>query len=536
VKVKNFRLAVFLVIAVILGLVAVQLYWINHALEVERFEFEKGVNNALHQVIYTLEKKATAARITRRLNLRRASPGIAPPGKEMPRTPDGGLAESIQSEKDPRVKLNLFEEITTDSNGVITTRRQEKSVTGIDSGGFFDFSLGLNSSAPFSGIMADSTIRPLAWFSRKKEFVNDIFDELVSVNIYNDYLNRLDTLQLDSMIHEALINENIRTPYVAGILENDRNTFVYPVKNECAGELKSSRFSISMALNNLFVKPPFLSLYFPKENTYLLKAMFWMLGLSALLIIIIIVVFYYSFSTILEQKKLSEIKNDFINNMTHELKTPISTISLACDVLGDSGMSRSEERQAKYVQMIKEENKRLGLLVESVLQTAVLEKGKLKLKLEPVNMNEVIQLAISHLKLQLDSRKASLELYLDPLLSDIQADRIHITNVINNLLDNALKYSGDHSPIVELSTKRTEAGIRITCKDFGIGISRENQKRIFDNLYRVPTGNLHNVKGFGLGLSYVKAIVEKHKGSISVESELGKGASFTIFLPESAGV
>jgi two-component system phosphate regulon sensor histidine kinase PhoR len=298
-----------------------------------------------------------------------------------------------------------------------------------------------------------------------------------------------------------------------------------------ANEIKYSRFKICMAQNNLFVRPPVLSLYFPKESSYLLKAMLWLLGLSSLLIITIIGVFYFFFRTILEQKKLSEIKNDFINNMTHELKTPISTISLACDVLGDPGLSKSETRQARYVQMIKEENKRLGLLVESVLQTAVLEKGHLRLNTAPLNMNEVILSAIDNLKLQLDQCGASLQTVLAPDLHQVYADRIHMTNVMNNLLDNAIKYAGDNPPRIELATQNTQGGIKIVCKDHGIGISKENQKRIFDNLYRVPTGNIHNVKGFGLGLSYVKAIVEKHTGKVQVQSEPGKGSTFIVFIP-----
>lgn len=528
---NKFRWAILAVSLVIVGLVAIQLYWINHALDVERAEFEKGVNEAMHKVIYTLERKATAARITRRLNLRKAGNSLMPGGQDLGQSAGLGINENLKKGKKENVKLNIFEEITTDSSGIITTQRREKSVMGTDTDGNFDFSLGLNNSGPFSSSITDTTIKSMAWFSQKKEFVNDIFDELVSVNIYNDYLNRIDTLQLDSLIRAELIDRNIRTPYVYGVLENYQKHFVYPVASMYANEIKNSRFKISMAQNNLFVRPPILSIYFPKENSYLLKAMLWLLGLSSLLIVTIIGVFYFFFRTILEQKKLSEIKNDFINNMTHELKTPISTISLACDVLGDPGLSKSEARQARYVQMIKEENKRLGLLVESVLQTAVLEKGHLRLHTTPLNMNEIILSAIDNLKLQLDQCGAMLQTVLAPDLQQVHADRIHMTNVMNNLLDNAIKYAGASPPKIELATQNVQGGIKITCKDHGIGISRENQKRIFENLFRVPTGNIHNVKGFGLGLSYVKAIVEKHFGKVQVQSEPGKGSTFLIFIP-----
>jgi two-component system phosphate regulon sensor histidine kinase PhoR len=251
---------------------------------------------------------------------------------------------------------------------------------------------------------------------------------------------------------------------------------------------------------------------------------------SAFLILLIIWMFSYTIATIFKQKKLSEIKNDFINNMTHEFKTPISTISLACEVLGDTTVEKSPQKLSNYVKVIKDENKRLGLLVENVLQTAVLDKGELKLKLKSLDVHEIIEDVLNNSYVQIENKKAEIEIEFDAIESIVSADRVHLSNIIYNLLDNALKYSTDN-PKITIFTKSDNKGVYISVKDNGMGINKENQKRIFDKLYRVPTGNIHNVKGFGLGLSYVKAIIEKHGGSIFVESALGVGSTFTCFFP-----
>ena len=257
-----------------------------------------------------------------------------------------------------------------------------------------------------------------------------------------------------------------------------------------------------------------------------------MLTGSLVVILTIISGYYYTFSTILEQKKISLIKNDFINNMTHEFKTPISTISLACDVLSDKSIAISQNKLDKYLKVISDENKRLSLLVENVLQTAILEKGKINLNFEKIEINHLIESAITNLKLQLAKKEAVVHtnFYKDEVY--IEGDKVHLTNVINNLIDNALKYSSLNRTIeIKIKTQLIPQGVVLEIEDNGIGISKDNQKRIFENLYRVPTGNIHNVKGFGLGLSYVKAIIEKHFGSISVYSDIDKGSCFRVFLP-----
>jgi signal transduction histidine kinase len=251
---------------------------------------------------------------------------------------------------------------------------------------------------------------------------------------------------------------------------------------------------------------------------------------SLILTIVILIVSLVTILVIFRQKKLSEIKNDFINNMTHELKTPISTISLASQMLGDKTVSISGHTLDHISNLIRDESKRLGSQVEKVLQMSIFDEGKMDLNLKSISVNDILVQVVEKMSLQISNLNAKVYSELDKARKFILADEVHITNVFYNLLDNALKYSGK-SPEIYLISKNKDKGIEVTVRDNGIGISKENQKRIFEKFYRVPTGNLHDVKGFGLGLSYVKKVVEDHGGNIKVESELKKGTSFTVFLP-----
>jgi two-component system phosphate regulon sensor histidine kinase PhoR len=216
--------------------------------------------------------------------------------------------------------------------------------------------------------------------------------------------------------------------------------------------------------------------------------------------------------------------------MTHEFKTPISTISLACEVLRDPDMRQLPNQVDRYIGIIGEENKRLANQVEKVLQIATLDRGKFKLHISEVDIHKVITKAIKNIAIQIESRGGVLAASLDAQSPVIQVDEVHLTNIVFNLLDNANKYSPD-KPEISISTENTSKGILIKISDKGQGISKENLAKIFDKFYRVPTGNVHNVKGFGLGLSYVKTIITAHHGDVSVKSEPNKGSTFTLFLP-----
>ena len=252
--------------------------------------------------------------------------------------------------------------------------------------------------------------------------------------------------------------------------------------------------------------------------------------LSILLVLFVVGGFYYTIRTISRQKKLSVIKTDFINNMTHELKTPISTIGLACEALSDPDISQSEALNKSYLNMINDENVRLGTLVERVLQSAVIDKGELKIKPENINIVDLINQVVKRISLQIESKGGSIAIENNIVKEIISADRIHLTNVLYNLIDNANKYSLTN-PDIKVIVSKEGNHLSIAISDKGIGISKENQKKVFEKLYRVPTGNVHNVKGFGLGLSYVKAVAEMHNGTVELKSELSKGSSFILKLP-----
>lgn len=531
-KKYNIRLISILAGMAMLGLIAIQIYWIRNAVVLKEQRFEQSVNEALNSVVYKMEKQSTAARITRKFNFRKQ-------GIRWMMDPDSlkegmtfyqdTLSEShiLKLKKPDKFKVKVFEEITSDSNGVVTKEMKHRT--------FVEDSA--TPGVPFFIDRLDTSEMKQQWLAHKNDMVNDIFDELVSINVYNDFDSALDTNLLDSLLRSELMEKGIDAEYSYGILgpEAIKKPVAPGVKIEDKKEaLASTRFKVNLSPDNIFIQPKYLSVYFPDQTNYILRTLWWMLVISGVLILILILSFYYTISTIFRQKKLSEIKNDFISNMTHEFKTPISTISLACEVLGDASVEKSPERVKNYVKVIGEENKRLSTLVENILQTAILDKGEFKLKMQDVDVHGIIQQAINNVALQVDKREGEIITKLEATQHVIQADRVHLTNIIYNLIDNALKYT-DSKPSIQVSTRNTSSGIYIEVKDNGIGISKENQRKIFDTLYRVPTGNIHNVKGFGLGLSYVKAIVEKHGGEISVDSELGKGSTFRIFLPFAKG-
>lgn len=224
------------------------------------------------------------------------------------------------------------------------------------------------------------------------------------------------------------------------------------------------------------------------------------------------------------------MKTDFINNMTHEFKTPIATISLAADSIESPKVIQDESKIHRFIHIIRQENKRMLQQVEKVLQMAQIDKKDFQLKLGEVDMHELIRQAVEHLTLQVQKREGTIRVELNAGQPVLEGDHTHLSNVIYNLLDNANKYSAD-APDIRITTLNLNGGIEIMVEDKGIGISKENQKHIFDKFYRVHTGNVHDVKGFGLGLSYVKAIALAHQGNIEVRSEPGKGSRFTLYLP-----
>lgn len=273
-----------------------------------------------------------------------------------------------------------------------------------------------------------------------------------------------------------------------------------------------------------------LVLIVPHQKSIVLKEIAGLIFIAILFTLIIVAAFFLTLRTLLIQKKLGEIKSDFINNMTHEFKTPLATISLAVDALKNEKVVGDKEKTSYFTGIIKEENKRMNKQVETILQAALLDKQEVQLNLKKLSANELIKNAVNNISLPVNEKGGKLEVKLDAAKDMVMADDVHFTNFVNNLLDNALKYSKEN-PSIKLTTSNVGHLFKIKIEDNGIGMNKETLSRIFEKFYRAHTGNLHNVKGFGLGLSYVKTMVEAHKGTIKAESTLGKGSAFTISFP-----
>ncbi len=278
------------------------------------------------------------------------------------------------------------------------------------------------------------------------------------------------------------------------------------------------------------VSEELLSIIVPHQKGLIWKEMIWFIVGAILFTIIITTAFFITVRTLLKQKKLSEIKSDFINNMTHEFKTPLATISLAVDALKNDKVAGNKEKSDYFTGIIKEENKRMNKQVETILQAALLDKNEVQLNMKRLLAHDIIVNVLNNINLQVEEKGGKIDVELEAENDLILADEVHFTNVINNLLDNAVKYSKDNLHI-KLSTKNAGNYLKIKIEDNGIGMNKETLHRIFEKFYRAHTGNVHNVKGFGLGLSYVKTMIDAHHGNIKAESVLGKGSSFTISLP-----
>ncbi|HEY0679101.1 MAG TPA: HAMP domain-containing sensor histidine kinase [Chitinophagaceae bacterium] len=268
----------------------------------------------------------------------------------------------------------------------------------------------------------------------------------------------------------------------------------------------------------------------PNVKKIVLKQIKWMIFGSVIFTLMIIAAFFVTVNALLRQKKLSAIKNDFINNMTHEFKTPLATISLAVDALRNEKVLQDPEKMEYFSGIIKEENKRMNKHVETILQSALLDRQEVRLNLKPIAAHVVISEVLENFELQLQNKKAVAEVHLNAANDMVSGDEVHFTNLISNLVDNAIKYSKENLQI-KITTHSTNRHLVIRIEDNGIGMSKETQRRIFEKFYRAHTGNIHNVKGFGLGLSYVKTMVDAHNGKIRVDSTLGKGTTFTLEFP-----
>jgi len=454
----------------VIALVGVQSYWVRSAMVVRHDNFVRSVNEAFDGVSFRLEKSDLADRLEATIDFIDQSPNYVIPYND-------SLFSALKYE---------FRDITTQDDLDAFYRKY------VNSGGF-----------------------------EREHMLLESFHQIEK---------RLSHNLLDSLIRDELNKKSISAKFQFGVFSTERGQMVLKSKGSNQIELLEKGYAFTLFPGDLLEEPDYLMLYFPRERSFLMGQMAELLIISISLILIIIFSFTYTVMTIYRQKRISVMKNDFINNMTHEFKTPISTISLACQALKDQDVTKSERLYDTYIGVIGEENSRLGAMAEKILQSAVLEKSLLELNREWLDIHKVIKDVVNKIGIQVQIKDGRIDTDFKADPSKVYADKVHITNVISNLLDNANKYT-PQKPKIIVRTENVNTGILISIEDNGIGISKKNQKKIFDKLYRVPMGDLHDFKGFGLGLSYVKAIVEYHKGSIRLESELKKGTKFDVFLP-----
>lgn len=517
---KMFVLIVILMSISLIGIIAVQLYWINNAVESKKEQFKNDVTKSL-------------GRVAERINSKE---------KELFEKKLEGIMSNQLLANDAQIKSMFFQEIDT-------VNKQKIS--------FGSTILEENFKIPVDFLGNDTLI-----YKRvigKKDFFQSTLikgpDNLFSTTDEKKYsftkrLNNLEQGQLAEYfndyntikpIHQRISNRELKETIKDELRKSLINLdFKYGVYSDdgLATKLKSGYYTINKKegyrypLFYDFNQNPeyFLYITFPTKNKHILSGISNILLLSLFFIFIIIIAFSSSLYQLIRQKKISEIKTDFINNMTHEFKTPIATINLALDSIKNPKIINDNDKVMRYVKMIRDENKRMHTQVENVLRISRLEKNQLKISKETIDIHDIIEDAINHVSLLIDDRKGSLKTYFQAIVSEISGNEFHLTNVIVNILENAIKYS-ERSPNIEVYTESTNKFFIIKIKDDGIGMSKAAQKHVFDKFYREQKGNIHDVKGHGLGLAYVKEIVDKHHGTVFVESEKGKGSIFTVKLP-----
>jgi len=482
-KEKNYINKIILVsLIALIGLTSIQAYWMYNSVKQQKLQFNRSIHICLHNIIREVNKAETLKKV----NVSNSKKNI------------------LQLINKNNQRINIKDTLLSHISKMLDTSNT---------------------------YLLDSAVLNKWGKTNVPYQIRCFIKELLSIDYVSNVKDRITKRELDDVVNESLIKSNIKTDVYYALIDMD-SSIIYSSLNENSyiNGLELSQFSAILFPDDYFNTDVKLSLLVPNQNIAVLKSIWMPLILSLLFLIVIISTFYYNLRTIYRQKKISEIKNDFINNMTHEIKTPVSTISLACEALLDKDLSSSEEKRKQFISTIYQENKRLGALVENVLRSASIEKEDLVLNKELLNLEDIIQKAVKNIDLQLKNKNGNLDLELNANNKLIEADKTHITNIFFNLLDNAIKYSYDR-PSIKIKTEDVINGVVVKIMDNGIGIDKLHHVKIFDKLYRVPTGDVHNVKGFGLGLSYVKSIVELHKGHIKVESNLQKGSAFILHLP-----
>ena len=506
-------LAVFFFLA-ISGLILIQLYWIRGAIAITDQQFRYLANKALESVVLNLEEKELIKNIVDNIDPASADSVTAIIPANSP------LARKLQGYQQNTALLQMYG-LNNPGEPIAITSSGHKIFI---------------SSENISSLSNDETTEPSPQITNSEitgRVTNKIvFLEKIMEKILRntpDIRERINPEKLKEQLRTALNNVGIYLDFEFSIRSGRYGSiWKTPGFNDKPG---TNKFIIQLFPNDPVPSQNQIVLYCLQENQYKFEKIGNLGFITLLFTFLLLVLSTGTFIVIFRQKKISEIRNDFINNMTHELKTPISTISLASQMMADKTIADKDKNIDSLAKVISDESMRLKFQVEKVLQMAIFERMKMKLNFVEMDVHNIIDKAVDNFALQISTRGGRIETDLQAIRSVVLIDEVHLLNSISNLIDNAIKYSKEN-PEITISTRNNKKGILITIEDKGIGINKENLKRIFDKFYSVHSGNVHNVKGFGLGLSYVKKIIDEHNGSINAESQINRGTRFILFLPQ----
>lgn len=480
----------------LMGLMGIQVKWMLDSMSLRGTQFERSVDHALFNVSDRLEQVEKMHDLQRHKGGRRLLRKIA----AMRRAQDEALALGTENGMDtPPPPLDF-----PDLSGQPEEEHMEEATDTV-------------------GWTAEDA-------ADQEVLVADMVREILANEGPRDIHDRIEGPVLDSLLNVELRGNGVAVGYTYGIFTANGTQVEMGIEKRLDDIHGEGVFRERLFRHDLGGSPHYLYIRMAHDRGLLWRDIVPLLLTSMLFMAIIVVAFFFTIRTIFRQKRIGEIRNDLVNNLTHELKTPISTIGLACEALADPSMPKTEQQVRTFVSMIRDENKRLGSLVENVLQSAVLESGHMVLKRVELDVHALIQDVVRSSGMQVSRRNGRIDLELKADIHHVNGDRIHLTNLLYNLIDNAVKYT-EQEPRIRITTTSNDEGVTISVMDNGIGIAASEQRKIFDRLYRVPTGNIHNAKGFGLGLSYVRTVVERHRGRIRLESTPGRGSTFHIFIP-----
>ena len=504
-KKSNIQILIIFMFVTFVGLVALQVNYIRMNAEMIENQFDENVQKSLFQVVDLVEKNEA-------LNY-------------LSRTMQGGVNHANNYQF-----LSLGTPLNEEVSGLGTTKHS----IGFNSNQSNSTSIQISTPSEKTNIIGTSKQLQLMFqehFSKSKNILDQAVFKWMNAKNEQDISQRVNFKELNEILDKTLVNNGINIAFIYTIVDKQKKVIYKCHKEfyqtEQNSELKTYSQKFFPSENSS--QGAYLQVVFPTKQNYITSSMSLLLP-SLALIILILCIFIFAIIIILRQKELNNMKNDFVNNMTHEFKTPISTISLAAQMLQDPAVGKTPDKMNYISKVIRDETKRLSFQVEKILQMAMFEKDQSTLSLNAMNINPLIKEIIGNFSLKVTSKGGKISADLKATNDMALIDEVHFTNVIFNLMDNALKYC-DKPLLLNIETYNEKDNLIISIEDNGIGINKEDLKRIFEKFYRVSTGNLHNIKGFGLGLAYVKKIVSDHKGNIKVESEINIGTKFTIKIP-----